>query len=285
MKIAVCIPTRKRPRLLIAAITALEQLASGQNEILFSVRVDDDDVEGHMALDHLRPDMSTPITVTVAPPSLTVGEKINDAVRAVEADAYFLSTDDIFPLTVGWDEGIRLMIEQNHFHAFCFNHLQEPGNTTYPVLTRAWIDALGQAVPELFPFWFTDTWLAEVYHMATGQPMPIVQDLMLAGRRGRTQGLRDLAFWFDYFEATHSMRRDEARRLAKALKTTVTLEQVTAAQRQHHQRYLDQLERIPMYEQAFGAPMFDAMPDGNYARVMADAQRWMEHTNAGGAHG
>lgn len=275
MKIAVCIPTRKRPRLLIAAITALEQLASGENEIIFSVRVDDDDVAGRMALDTLQQELPVTVVVDKAPP--TVGQKLNEAVAAVQADAYFLSTDDIFPMTAGWDRGIATVIEEHRLHAFCFNHLQEPGNTTYPVLSAKWMDTLGQAVPELFPFWFTDTWLAEVYHMAFGTGMPIVQDLMLSGQRGRTTGLRDLRFWFDYFEATYPLRRDQARRLAKALHADVTLEQVTEAQRQHHERYLSQLERIPLYEKAFGEPMFEAMPDGAYAGLKQQAQAWMEN--------
>lgn len=220
MKIAVVIPTRERPALCAAVLTAFDQTASGKHDVRFIVRCDDDVPETAERLAEL---CLPNLTVISQPPPVTVGEKVNEAARsAPDADVVVQLCDDVFPLAQHWDIAISTVMARYEPAAFCWNELNQPGNTTFPVLTRKWVQAVGRIWPEHFPFWFADTWISEVHELAFGQTMPIIQDMALGGRRGTTGACRDLSFWFKFFAFTRTERLAEAGKIRQAFGVTDT---------------------------------------------------------------
>ena len=193
MKIAVVLPSRGHPVRLHAVITALDHLASGQHEVSYHVVADDDDDDTQAMGKGPKPW----IHMHSGPTTIGLHARINNVVRVLVIDLYVdavtFIADDTFPLAMNWDARIAGGIEQG-LCAFAWQELNDPQNVTYPVLSRIWLKTLGYAFPEWFPFWFADTWIASVHQLAFAKSFPIVQNLSLGGKRGKTRGLRDLKF-------------------------------------------------------------------------------------------
>jgi hypothetical protein len=220
MKIAILIPSRNRPRLLSAAITALHEMESGENEIQYIVGFDGDDwATQQMPITWMgRPDRLRHLAMPKE--ILTIGEIWNYLAREaddfygehIKQDIYSCMIDDAFPITPHWDKVIVQMAQ--NYEAFSWYEVSAPNNIGYPSCTKAWLDKVGYIVPEHFPFWFMDTWFAEMVWFITGQPVPVSQSLALYSKQEATHNLRDLQFWWDFFRLTRPMRVIEAHKIA-----------------------------------------------------------------------
>ena len=271
MNIAILLPTRHRPRMALSVLSALDHLASGKNTIRYQVRVDEDDTQSRVMLDGIQSDIEG-INVVCKPRPVTLGHATNEAAQGVHADAYAMLGDDVFPLCQHWDEGIRILIGEHDIPAFCWTEVSNPNNHTYPVLSSKWVEAVGTITSGHFPFWFDDTWLAEVYELSFGQPMPIVADMRVGGKRGKTQGLRDLSFWFEFFDATRSERIEWSGRIAKAFGVERDPGALCDIIARHHQRTVEQLGRCAEYEEKFGTTQ---PPSDQYMNVKMLANQWL----------
>ncbi len=214
MKLAVILPTRNKSGLCGSAIRAFQHLESAQNEVFYFIRIDSDEANAYGGLS-LMP--SVCCIYDNAPP--TPAEKVMDIIncrsfKEFDPDAHVLMSDDVLPLTFQWDAYIAGAIEQGH-DAFCWQEASDPKNTGYIVLSKKYVGRMPSYLPLWFPFWFSDNWRAEVHFMAFGKPMPIITNLCLGGKRGKTYGMQDLEFWFDFFIKTRRVRIREAEQMAK----------------------------------------------------------------------
>lgn len=277
MKISVILPSRNRPAGLLAVLTSFHALSSGQNEIAYGVIVDDDDYVTLEQYEHWeRSGMLPPNTRWFCAPSgKTINARFNEAVAAMPADAYSQACDDHYPLAFHWDRLLAGALAQ--VPALNWQELNDPTNATVPVLAHKWVDAVGRFYPEYFPFWFADTWLAEVHSIAFAKPMPVLPQLPVGGRRGATQGMRELEFWFRFFAATRIERCEEAVRLAKAYGFSLNPETERAETLQRLRAGDEyQLSRVSVYEQAFKANRGE--PSDAYKAARYRAEVWMaEH--------
>lgn len=217
MKLAVIIPTRSKPDLLNVVIGAFRHLASEENDIKFFVRIDNDEWYDYYDVFVRRAKPDTSILPLDAP--LVPAEKVMDIINSLafkefDPDVHLVMSDDILPLTFHWDRIIAAVVNDN-IHAFCWQEAGDPTNTGYIILSKKYVSAMASYLPLWFPFWFSDTWRAEVHQMAFGSPMPIIQNLCLGGRRGKTYGMQDVDFWFDFFAKTRKVRVKEAEILSK----------------------------------------------------------------------
>ena len=200
----------------------------------------------------------------------TVNARFNEAIAACPASMYIQACDDAYPLAFQWD---RLIAGAAQMPAFSWQECNDPSNATYLVLSDKWVQAVGRFYPEYFPFWFADTWLAEVYALAFAKPIGVVNQLQMGGKRGSTQGMRELAFWFEFFAATRGERVREATQIAKAYGFSLNM-----AERQEQLRAMEagdkyQLGRVSMYEQAFKANL--GVPSPVYEAAKFKAVCWM----------
>lgn len=274
MKITVGLPSRNRPAGLLAALKAFDSLATGANEITYAVIMDEDDYVTLEQFEHWEKSGMLPDGVRrfVAPRNKTVNARFNDAMKLCPAEVYSQACDDSLPLAFHWDKLLAGAIAQ--VPAFNWQECNDPANATYPVLSQRWIEAVGRFYPEYFPFWFADTWIAEVFNIAFAKPIPVINQLQMGGKRGSTQGMRDLSFWFQFFAATRIERIAEATAVAKAFGFTLNAQTERA---EILQRLRDgdtyQRNRAPVYEQAFKANVGE--PSEVYKAAKFKAECWM----------
>lgn len=273
MKISIIIPSRNRPAGLLSVLTAFDATASGQNDVRYIALIDDDDYVTLEQVTHWdKSGMLPPQThVMVEDRTRLVNARFNSAVGAHPADIYSQACDDAFPLCHHWD---ALFAGARQLPAFGWREANDPGNCTYPVISERWREAVGRFYPEYFPFWFADTWIGEVFNLAFAKPIPIVNQLGVGGKRGSTQGMRDLEFWFRFFAATRVERIAEAEKLAKAYGFSVDCRRERVAQiAAFQQADMAQLQRVPLYEASFKANV--GVPGERYVKAKAAAEAWL----------
>lgn len=218
MKISVLIPSRLRHHSLQSVIGALHHLSCDKNEIQYCIGLDDDDVQSVTIMQNLPKEWNVIISMQERPGSL--GSIYNRLAQENPADIYALFADDLFPLCPHWDHALTVAISQYPDRILAWNDMIQPGLPTYPIIPHSWYKDAG-LFTEHFPFWFDDTWLTEVYKMATGLDIVIPQQLRIAGRKGKTERMRDMPFWWDFFARTRSVRVRQAFKISAEMQTGV----------------------------------------------------------------
>ncbi|MDO8534607.1 MAG: hypothetical protein Q7S17_07695 [Xanthobacteraceae bacterium] len=279
MRIAVPIISRGHPLRLVGVIEAMAALSSGEHDIVFGVRWDDDDPLTGAACEALQQHGFSSLFSLSGPRHATLGETWNELMRAMspaggpgqrQYDAWVGWNDRIFPMASGWDAKIAEAVTANPRRLLWWRCATE-ADPTQPVIPAAWWIARGGYVfPELFPFWFIDPWVAEVDELVHGSPMKGMADVVHGGRRGRTKRLRDLPFWFETFEALRPMRLQQAEQLRRvwALPEPDITKIVAALEADANGRR----PRWPDLEERFGDK---SPPDAQYITTKARAQALM----------
>lgn len=273
MKITVPMPSLNRPAGLLSVLTALDALASGKHEITYVPLIDADDELTRLQVDDWMVQGMLPHNTHIrcAPRAGTISARVNAAMREFPADTYCPLPDDGHPMTQHWDEYFAGLHAQA-VPAFAWVEKNDPGNPTFIALSHRWVEAIG-GFSEYFPFWFADTWIAEVHALAFAKGIGIIQQLQMGGKRGVTQGMRDLGFWFEFFDRTRTERIAQAERLAKAHGFTVDVRKERAeilASLEESSR--NQLARVPIYEKSFHADQGE--PSAQYLEVKRIAEAW-----------
>ena len=275
MKITVPIASRGRPAGLLAALTTLDALSTGNNEITYAVIVDTDDLLTSSCLGDWEDRQMLPkgTVIHLGPRSNTLNSRVNDVIAQHPADAYSSAVDDLFPLTQHWD---AVYVAAKELPAYCWREMNDPGNATLLVISERWRKATGRYYPEYFPFWFADTWIAEVFMLAFGKLIPVIEGLSQGGKRGTTQGMRDLAFWFKFFAATRIERIEEAKRVCEAFGEKYVFRPEWLAKMENGDAF--QLKKVPQFEAAFRANQ--GQPSDVYLQAKESAFKWL-HDNTG----
>jgi hypothetical protein len=275
LKITVPIPSRNRPAGLFAVITSLDALATGSHEIHYPLILDEDDEITLAQLSSWQDAWMLPDNVhpLIGKRDKVLNARMNDAANLYPADVYCFAPDDGFPLTQHWDNVFLAAHEQN-MPAWAWIEMNDPGNCTFVCLSEKWRNALGRSFPDYFPYWFADTWTAEVHLLAFGKRIPFVHQLRMGGKRGKTQGMRDLAFWFNFFAHTRNERIVEAQKLASAYGIAFDISE--------RARFIQELEKedakhlgdVPECEARLGANL--TPPTKIYLDAKARAEAMME---------
>jgi hypothetical protein len=162
------------------------------------------------------------------------------------------------------------------YQAFSWFEVSAPSNVGYPTCTKAWLDKVGYIVPEHFPFWFMDTWFAELVWFTTNASVQVSQKLALFSKQEATQNLRDLEFWWKFFAATRPVRIMEAHRIAGG---DMPLEDFTASRakwimlgEQRDAQFIGQ-QRLKDIEAAKGAI---GEPSVRYLAAKARSEKYLE---------
>jgi hypothetical protein len=205
-RIALLIPTRKRPDRLARALRSIEALASRPQQVVAVVGVDDDDQE---TLDAPWPALrAVEVRRIIGPRMLTLGHLWNKLARnAEDCDILALSTDDVVMASQGWDAEYRAAtacMPKGYGVAFPRDPVH-PGMCTFPIVTRALVQKLGFFVPPWFPFWFHDTWLDEVGILMACR-LPLAARIECPEGKGLTLGMRDIPFWAHFMESLRFLR-------------------------------------------------------------------------------
>jgi hypothetical protein len=271
MKITIPLVSRNRPTGLLSVLTSLDALATGSHHINYVLVVDDDDEPTLKILRDYSTYLPANTHIRIGKRDRTLNARMNQAVNEFPADIYTFLPDDGFPLSQHWDTKFN---ELRELPAFAWCELKDPENATFICLSERWRKATGRGLPEYFPFWFADTWILEVYLLAFAKPIGIAQQLSMGGKRGTTQGMRELPFWFDFFARTRVERIGEAEKVAREWGLAVDV----ARDRKEPLKYLEecdraQLGRIKDYERIFKADIGEPSEVYKQAKARADAWR------------
>lgn len=282
MKLLVILASRGNPKGLLSTISSLIGLAGGKHEIVIKVGIDEDDASSLAytpTIKNIYPDVQF-ITVTRKP---TLGEVVNELARNENADVYVPLTDRMIVLSPLWDEIIANA--SMHF----FNHIlwwtMEQG-TIMPIVTKKWYEAAGQVFTEYFPFWFDDTWIAEIngfVHGSAGFALPV---MLWRKPGGITKRFHDIRFWMDFFIQTRRQRFAEASEIAAKLRLPplVSNENVLNALSQRDEHWSRMWQA---FEKEYGDP---SEPDFTYQEAHRNAVAHLNPTEenqhrAIGGHG
>lgn len=242
MKITVPLFSRNRPASMLAVLTSLDALSTGHHEITYPLIVDEDDAETLRHLNHwltagLLPKGAVPM---IGQRDRVLNARMNAIAAQFPADAYFFAPDDGYPLAQHWDT-IFAAAHQQGLPAWAWQEKNDPQNVTFICVSEKWRATLGRAFPEYFPYWFADTWIAEVHLLCFAKPIAVINQLGMGGKRGTTQGMRDLRFWFEFFAHTRKERLEEAKKLGRAYGFTVH-----ESERAHFIAQLEQIDAVQL---------------------------------------
>lgn len=220
VRIAFCIASRGRPASLVGVVMAAQRLQSGTNHIAFMVAADEDDIKTLDAIQFLRDSGEVNIHSTVAPREPYLAAAQNRSVQAaMGAEIVCLISDRFYSITPGYDIGIVDAAIRHPNRLLWFSCPSDP-DTTMPIIPHTWLDVTDwRPLPEIFPYWFTDTWLAEIDRMCFGGPSLRIRPMYAGARQQTTRG-REFEFWTRLYIALRPQRVEKAKRLSEAMGLT-----------------------------------------------------------------
>lgn len=273
MKISLCFASRNAAANLETVIRVFQNLSSGQHEIKYVVGLDNDDLPSCARITkEFHGDKS--VIISMADRPIAVGEVWNRCVREWDADVYIPVGDDTFCLSQHWDMYVaelapRYLVLNSYM-------VVAPGAFAFPFMQRKWIDACGYMFPPHFTYWFTDTWVQELYEFTVGEEMTINTDVRIGGAVSKTRGMRDLDFWWGFFNATRVLRLAEAESIRDKLNIPpLLLGPPTNIINKWNQRDIEMRPRIP--ELSLNA--VDSEPSDRYLKAKNMAEKYLADHN------
>ena len=215
--ISLILPTRGRPQMLAQVFDSIEQTAAQKQKVAAWLYIDHDD---QVTLDAIQSGQFNKYTFGIhwmlGEKTASLGELQNASCEQCTSGSgiFMLHADDTTFLTPGWDDIIRrgfdtvpdrIMVAYPHDP-----ELHEP--TFQMVLSAEWIAATGRFSTAYFPYWFDDIWLDQIGQMlGRRQRLPI--KLGLIGGKGKTNRMRNVAFWTAFYNHTLDERIATAAKL------------------------------------------------------------------------
>ncbi len=199
------LPTRGRPQLLLQTLATMTKGAVLPETEIF-VQADRDDEPTLLAFRDAQLDPR--VKVSLAEREDTIAGKINRAMKS-PADAYMIGADDDPPVTHGWDAA--MLKAAQIFPDGIGMVYGRMANASFPgkyAMTAKLMELLGFIQPEFFPYWFVDHWTDDVAKIIGRIAFADVESDQ--SHAGKTQEMREPAWWATWFDAAYLMRRKQA---------------------------------------------------------------------------
>lgn len=212
VRISVLIPSRGRPLQLVMAIVAMDQKASGDNDVRYVIGCDADD-EATIAMSLELWQTGLPIVHRIAPRPSSLGGLVNKLAEKCPADVYCSLGDDVRVLTEGWDKVIAETWRKQPDGVWWWCATND---STFAIVSEKWRAAAGRIFTDYFPCWWDDLWLIEVQRYVLGgkgDRLPI----WLQDRARGTHNMRDLGEWELFFWSRRDERKAQARVITERL--------------------------------------------------------------------
>lgn len=219
MKISVLLPSRGRPEKLTKSIRALQNLASGNHEIVYAIGCDNDDQATIRACIEL----GDGIRAYVMKRRPSLGSIVNILAEQNPSDVYCSYADDVEMMEPGWDQHVADAVEAHPDWVMWHNaKVYVDGalvnENPYAVVPEKWRAAAGKIFTDYFPYWHDDGWLQQVWFYAKGtHQWPVLDVDVRDDNAGKTHRLHDYPFWESFFWNRDGERLAEAARIAEAL--------------------------------------------------------------------
>jgi hypothetical protein len=173
MKIAIMTPSRGRPKELYRFFDSVNSTISRQNMLYFLIGIDSDDPSKSYYYDVYRSmqrNANDNVIVTlVEEQRRAIGFIWNELARmkgwSTSPDMFIMGNDDLLYLTQDWDVLLQeeIMKSDHPFYCYWFDDgINGESHCAFPIVTKHWVGALGYFVPEIFKFFYHDTWVFDV---------------------------------------------------------------------------------------------------------------------------
>lgn len=217
-RINVCVPTRSKLAYLGEYVAE-----TARNALLPGTKV----VVGFDFDDPLQATPSAPlfdnpkIIRSTAPREDSLGAKYNRCAKAYDADIYVLAVDDVAIATKGWDEALAKSFELFKDGIGYVYFGKEKNGEALPAMmavSRKVVDTVGFC-PEIFPFWFNNSWINEVACLIGGYGQRVLASpIQVRYPEGELPEppRRDVSFWAKVFDLTRPQRVQQALKLIEA---------------------------------------------------------------------
>jgi hypothetical protein len=247
----------------------LWRLRSTLHEVQFVFGLDDDDklsVSGLSLLNEITP-LPIYCVGARAPCRGTTENRVLAAAR--DCDVVTLLTDRTVVITPGWDDVLaRGAVEQPKRPLWW--SCPTDNVCAIPIMPRALMDAMDwRWSPELFPFWFDDTWNQQIDLLIHGLPSLKIK-ASFSGQRGKTTRGRDFGFWIEFFHRTLPIRVAQAQEIAAKLGFEFRAREDVL--RYFNSWYEQMKAGAPSLQETFGDPRD---PGPEYAVAKQNAERMM----------
>jgi hypothetical protein len=208
--LCISLATRGRPQKLLDTIKRdLSCLSRDDSVLMVLVDADDEETIAVANLKHRQ------LKWNILPREDTIAAKWNRAL-GIDAKVYMIKGDDDPLSTSNTDEKILHAASLFPEGIGCvYGHL---ANASFPgimCVTKKWTDLLGFIMPEFFPYWFCDHWVDDVARL-TGR-ISFADVKTDQSNIGKTQELREPAWWATWFDACYLIRRKQALKIIEAI--------------------------------------------------------------------
>lgn len=156
--IALLLPTRKRPPLLVRFWESVAATAEHPELVTVVLVVDEDDPETLQVVNNLS---GLKKCLLVGPPSALAVEKWTRAFCATRCDFSMLCGDDLVFRTSSWDTSLKDAFSSwpDRLGMIYFRDgVNDQTLAAHPVVHRRWVDVLGYYLPPGFKHFFIDRW-------------------------------------------------------------------------------------------------------------------------------
>lgn len=218
MKLAISLATRGRPQQVVDTIRRSVVNWVNPNTELW-VMADEDDRPTIEAIQAMlsRPPPSFPIHIKldVRPREDTIADKWNRITSLTTADLYLVAADDDPYTTAAYDA--ELLKAASRFPdgiGMVYGHNANASFSCLVAPTVKLVEKMGWLQPPLFPYWFVDHWTDDLARLIGRVSFADVRTDQ--SRAGKTQEMREPAWWATFFDACYLIRRKQAHTIIQA---------------------------------------------------------------------
>lgn len=206
MKLVISLPTRGRPDRVVDTVTRSIANWALPNTVMW-VMADSDDQPTIDAFNANVPKWNNDrVKLSVKDRELTIGAKWNRVLSLDQGDVYLAGADDDPYITPAYDA--KILEAASLFPdgiGMVYGHLANASFSKAVAPTAKLVEKMGYLFPEYFPFWFVDHWTDDIAkHIGRISFADVDTDQT---RPGKTQEMREPAWWATWFDAAHLIRR------------------------------------------------------------------------------
>jgi hypothetical protein len=173
MKFAILTPSRQRPKELYRFFDSVNSTMSNNNMIFFFVGIDNDDPslkDYYDVIHRMQSEKKSMMIVTVIEDIRKTTARIwNDLVRLKSwpdsPDYFIMGNDDLVYKTNDWDQILAENIDHSDhpFYLYWFDDgINGEKHCAFPIVSKYWVGATGYFVPEMFHYFYSDTWTFDI---------------------------------------------------------------------------------------------------------------------------